>query len=166
MSTLDELLAEGREQRVYSGAAWSVGGPQGPTDRGWTGTRSWDGQPLDGNDLWDLASLTKPVVGIAVMALVERGALGLDDTIGTHLQEYRHSDKADLTVRQLLTHTSGIPGQVPLYRDHPTRAQLLKPYATCPSPRNRTHGSSTAPKASSSSASSQRQPLGSLCKIW
>lgn len=126
MSTLDELLAEGREQRVYSGAAWSVGGPQGPTDRGWTGTRSWDGQPLDGNDLWDLASLTKPVVGIAVMALVERGALGLDDTIGTHLQEYRHSDKADLTVRQLLTHTSGIPGQVPLYRDHPTRAQLLE----------------------------------------
>ncbi|MFD7677256.1 serine hydrolase domain-containing protein [Streptomyces sp. NPDC060187] len=126
MSTLDELLAEGREQHIYSGAAWSVGGPQGPTDRGWTGTRSWDGQPLDGDDLWDLASLTKPVVGIAVMALVERGALGLDDTIGTHLQEYRHSDKADLTVRQLLTHTSGIPGQVPLYRDHPTRAQLLE----------------------------------------
>lgn len=125
MSTLAELLAEGREQRVYSGAAWSVGGPEGPLDRGWTGTRSWDGPPLDGDDVWDLASVTKPVAGLVVMALVERGALGLDDTVGAHLPDYRGGDKAELTVRQLLTHTSGIPGQVPLYRDHPTRAALL-----------------------------------------
>ncbi|MFD9287532.1 serine hydrolase domain-containing protein [Streptomyces sp. NPDC060030] len=126
MSTLSDLLADGRARRVYSGAAWSVGGPQGPADRGWTGTRSWDGAPLDGSDLWDLASVTKPVVGIAVMALVESGALGLDDTVGTHLPDYRLGDKSGITVRQLLTHTSGIPGQVPLYRDHPTRASLLE----------------------------------------
>ncbi|MEU7405481.1 serine hydrolase domain-containing protein, partial [Streptomyces sp. NPDC044948] len=126
MSVLAELLAEGREQRVYSGAAWSVGDARGPRDRGWTGTRGWDGPPLDGDDLWDLASVTKPIAGLAVMALVERGTLGLDDTVGTHLPGYRGGDKEALTVRQLLTHTSGIPGQVPLYRDHPTRASLLE----------------------------------------
>lgn len=125
MSALAALLAAGREQRVHSAAAWSVGDAEGPLDRGWTGTRSWGGQPLDGSELWDLASVTKPIVGLAVMALVERGALTLDDTVGTHLPEYRGGDKDHLTVRQLLTHTSGIPGQVPLYRDHPTRARLL-----------------------------------------
>ncbi|MYS78015.1 serine hydrolase, partial [Streptomyces sp. SID5926] len=114
MSTPAELLTEGREQRIFSGAAWSVGGPQGPLDRGWTGTRRWDGPPLDGDDLWDLASVTKPIAGLVVMALVERGALGLDDTVGAYLPDYRDGDKAELTVRQLLTHTSGIPGQVPL----------------------------------------------------
>ncbi|WP_230534995.1 serine hydrolase domain-containing protein [Streptomyces sp. OUCMDZ-3434] len=126
MSALAELLAGARAQRVFSGAAWSVGDARGPLDRGWTGTRSWEGPPLDGADVWDLASVTKPVAGLVVMALVERGVLGLDSTIGAHLPEYRGGDKGELTVRQLLTHTSGIPGQVPLYRDHPTRDSLLE----------------------------------------
>ncbi|WP_328321718.1 serine hydrolase domain-containing protein [Streptomyces sp. NBC_00388] len=120
-----EVLAAGRERRVYSAAAWSVGTADGPLDRGWTGTRSWSGPALDGSELWDLASVTKPVAGLAVMALVDAGALALTDTVGTHLPEYRGGDKADLTLHHLLTHTSGMPGGVPLYRDHPTRAALL-----------------------------------------
>ncbi|WP_329372484.1 beta-lactamase family protein [Streptomyces sp. NBC_00669] len=126
MSSLRDLLAAGREREVYSAAAWSVGDAAGTRDRGWTGTRSWGGEPLDGTDLWDLASVTKPVVGLAVMALVDTGALRLADTIGDHLPEYRDGDKAELTVGQLLAHTSGIPGQVPLYREHPSRASLLE----------------------------------------
>ena len=125
MSALRDLLAEGRENRVYSGAAWSVGTADGPLDRGWTGSRSRHGADLDGADLWDLASVTKPVVGLAVMALAERGALGLGDRVGDHLPRFDRGDKAGLTVRQLLTHTSGLPGGVPLYRDHPTRPELL-----------------------------------------
>lgn len=126
MSSLAGLIGTGRERRVYSGAAWSVGDAQGPLDRGWSGTRSWGGPALDGSELWDLASVTKPIVSLAVMALVERGALTLEGTVGAYLPDYRGGDKADLTVRQLLTHTSGVPGQVPLYRDHPTRAALLE----------------------------------------
>ena len=76
MSTLADLLTQGRERRVYSGAAWSVGTADGPLDRGWTGTRSWGGNglddaPLDGAALWDLASVTKPIVGLAVLALID-----------------------------------------------------------------------------------------------
>ncbi|MDI5963041.1 serine hydrolase domain-containing protein [Streptantibioticus silvisoli] len=125
MSPLAELLAAGCERQVYSGAAWSVGTAHGPADRGWTGRRSRDGDALDGGELWDLASVTKPLVGLAVMRLAETGALTLDDTVGDHLSGYRDSDKATVTVRQLLTHTSGLRGGTPLYRDHPTRAALL-----------------------------------------
>ncbi|WP_327298325.1 serine hydrolase domain-containing protein [Streptomyces sp. NBC_01197] len=119
------LLAAGRERRVYSAAAWSVGTADGPLDRGWTGTRSWTGPGLDGGELWDLASVTKPVAGLAVMALADAGALALTDTVGAHLPEYRGGDKAHLTLHQLLTHTSGLPGRVPLYRESPTRRALL-----------------------------------------
>ncbi|MFE2378949.1 serine hydrolase domain-containing protein [Streptomyces sp. NPDC059398] len=120
-----QLLAAGRERGVYSGAAWSAGTADGPLDRGWTGTRSWTGPGLDGSELWDLASVTKPIAGLAVMALVDAGALALTDTVGAHLPGYRGGGKADLTLHQLMTHTSGLPGQVPLYRDNPTRAALL-----------------------------------------
>ncbi|MFJ8010397.1 serine hydrolase domain-containing protein [Streptomyces fagopyri] len=126
MSVLADILVAGRARRSYSGAAWSVGTGAGALDRGWTGTRAWDGPPLQGDEQWDLASVTKPIVGLAVMALVERGALDLSGVVGTYLPEYRGGDKADLTLAQLLTHTSGLPGQVPLYREHPTRAALLE----------------------------------------
>jgi CubicO group peptidase (beta-lactamase class C family) len=142
MSAPRPILERARERRVFSAAAWSVGTADGPLDRGWTGTLSWgflgpdgtrlDDSPVDGTELWDLASVTKPIVGLAVMALVERGALTLGDTVGGRLPDYRTSDKRVLTVEQLLTHTSGLPGQVPLFRDHPTRESLLASIAALP----------------------------------
>jgi CubicO group peptidase (beta-lactamase class C family) len=126
MSALADLLTAGRERSVYSAAAWSVGGAEETLDRGWIGTRSWGGRALDGSELWDLASVTKPIVGLAVMTLIDEGALRLTDTMGDHLPEYRGGDKENLTVQQLLTHTSGIPGRIPLYREHPTRVSLLE----------------------------------------
>ncbi|WP_308120913.1 MULTISPECIES: serine hydrolase domain-containing protein [Streptomyces] len=119
------ILDDGRARGLYSGAAWSLGDASGPYDRGWTGTRALDGPALDGQDLWDLASVTKPIVGLVVMALVDRGVLRLDDTVGHHLARYSDSPHAARTVAQLLDHTSGLPGGVPLYRDHPTRESLL-----------------------------------------
>ncbi|MFC8225637.1 serine hydrolase domain-containing protein [Streptomyces sp. NPDC057287] len=126
------LLAEGRARHLYSGAAWSVGSARGPADRGSLGTRSRYGAELDGTDLWDLASVTKPVVGLAVMALAERGALSLTATVGELLPRYRDTDKAGLTVTGLLAHTSGLPGGVPMYRDHGTRESLLAALGTLP----------------------------------
>ncbi|MFD3493043.1 serine hydrolase domain-containing protein [Streptomyces sp. NPDC058690] len=126
------LLEDGRARGLYSGATWSLGDTAGPYDRGWTGTRSLDGPALDGHDLWDLASVTKPMVGLVVMALVDRGVVGLDDTVGHHLTRYSNSPHAARTVAQLLDHTAGLPGGVPLYRDHPTRESLLTALGSLP----------------------------------
>ncbi|WP_026257307.1 serine hydrolase domain-containing protein [Actinopolymorpha alba] len=123
---LTELLTAAHEARVFSGAAWSVGTIQGPARRGILGTRAWGGEPVDDRTLWDLASLTKPIVGLAVMALLEQGRLSLTDPVAEHLPEYADTDKADITIWHLLTHTSGVPGGQPLYRDHPDRASLLE----------------------------------------
>ncbi len=66
--------------------------------------------------IYDLASLTKPLVtGLLCALYVERGLLELDAPLATYLPEFEREDKSALTVRQLLTHTSGLPAWRPLY---------------------------------------------------
>ncbi|WP_435848598.1 serine hydrolase domain-containing protein [Streptomyces javensis] len=123
---LAALLAAGRRAGIYSAAAWSVGTAVGRETHGHLGTRRWGGAELNGTELWDLASVTKPIVGLAALRLAETGALRLDDTVGAYLPEYRRvPGKADITVTQLLTHTSGLPGGTPLWRAHSDRDGLL-----------------------------------------
>lgn len=118
------VLTRARDRQVFSAAAWSHGDAAGPWSRGILGTVSWDGADADEDSHWDLASVTKPIVAMAVMSAVERGELSLQDTIGDLLPDYP-ADKGPITVRQLLTHTSGLPGQVPLFRWNPTADSLL-----------------------------------------
>ena len=131
---LGELLARARDERVFSAAAWSVGTADGVLSRGVLGTQWWDGPPAGETSRWDLASVTKPVVGIVVAALAERGVLSLDDPLPRHLPSYADTDKAAITVRQLLLHTSGLPGGTPLWRTHDTRSSLLEAIRTTPLP--------------------------------
>jgi CubicO group peptidase (beta-lactamase class C family) len=121
----EEILARARRDRTFSGAAWAYGGSAGVAASGTLGTLSWGGEPVDEDTLWDLASVTKPIAGLAVLALVEDGALTLDDTVAAHLPEYAGTDKAAITVFELLTHTSGLPGQEALWQRHVTRDDLL-----------------------------------------
>ena len=62
--------------------------------------------------LFRMASNTKPVIATAILQLVDQGRLGLDDTVGRHIPSWRQGPNAAVTVRQLLSHTSGlrIPG--------------------------------------------------------
>jgi CubicO group peptidase (beta-lactamase class C family) len=126
------ILARAHRDRTFSGAAWAYGGSAGTTASGTLGTLAWGGEPVRDDTLWDLASVTKPIAGLAVMALVESGALTLDDPVAAHLPEYAGTDKAELTVFELLTHTSGLPGQEPLWRRHVTREELLSALVRLP----------------------------------
>ncbi|BCJ28909.1 serine hydrolase domain-containing protein [Actinocatenispora sera] len=120
-----ELLTAAHRARIFSGAAWSVGDLDGPVRRGQLGTLSWGGPPVQPDTLWDWASVTKPVVALATLWLVERGALGLAETVGEHLPNHAGSELGPVTIEQLLTHTSGLPGRQPLWRQHRDRESLL-----------------------------------------
>jgi CubicO group peptidase (beta-lactamase class C family) len=66
--------------------------------------------------IYDLASLTKPIVtGFLCARLVQSGELTLDSSIANYLLEFDRPDKYAITVRQLLTHSSGLPAWRPLY---------------------------------------------------
>jgi CubicO group peptidase (beta-lactamase class C family) len=66
--------------------------------------------------IYDLASLTKPLItGLICARRVEAGELTLDSSVSNYLPEFERTDKQAITIRQLLTHTSGLPAWRPLY---------------------------------------------------
>lgn len=68
--------------------------------------------------VFDLASLTKPLATtLAVMRLVQDGALRLDEPLAALLPAFADTDKHSLTLAQLLSHTSGLPEYRPWYRE-------------------------------------------------
>ncbi|MEM9836009.1 MAG: serine hydrolase [Bacteroidota bacterium] len=76
------------------------------------GQQSLDGDdPLTTQSLFHMASVSKPFVATAAMQLVEANKLELDELLTTYLPYYKMADKRyrKITIRQLLTHTSGIP---------------------------------------------------------
>ena len=65
--------------------------------------------PMARETIFDLASLTKPLAtATAVMLLADEGALQLDDPVAKHLPSFAERDKDAVTVRHLLTHSSGL----------------------------------------------------------
>ena len=86
--------------------------------------------------IYDLASVSKLFTSIVVMQQVEAGRVDLDAPVARYLPEFsEHSaaspyDKSGVTVRQLLTHTSGFPAFLPLWRDHPDPASRLRAAVT------------------------------------
>ena len=60
-----------------------------------------------------LGSIAKPVTAAAVMLLVERGLVALDDCATLHLPEFRGGQRNHVRMRDLLRHTSGLPDMLP-----------------------------------------------------
>jgi uncharacterized protein YbbC (DUF1343 family)/CubicO group peptidase (beta-lactamase class C family) len=66
-------------------------------------------EPMTLDTIFDLASLTKVVATTtAVMQLVEQGKVRLNDPLAKYLPEFAQNGKEDITIRQLLTHYSGL----------------------------------------------------------
>ncbi len=82
---------------------------------------SADAPVPDERTLWDLASLTK-VVGMttAMMQLVEQDRVDLDAPVVRYLPEFVGGGKERVTIRHLLTHSSGLPAWRPLYKEATT----------------------------------------------
>ena len=77
--------------------------------------------------LFDLASLTKVVATTTtVLALVGRGRLELDDQAARYLSDFTALRGGRVTIRHLLTHTSGLPDTVKFYQHLSTREELLR----------------------------------------
>lgn len=85
-------------------------------------------QPMPRDALFRIASVTKPITATAVLLLQEQGKLSVDDPVEKHLPEFKgqmlvterkdglvtlKSPPRPITLRDLLTHTSGLPGSYP-----------------------------------------------------
>jgi CubicO group peptidase (beta-lactamase class C family) len=94
---------------------------------------SGDARPVTPATIFDLASLTK-VVGLttAAMMLVDSGQLDLDAPVQRYVPAFQGADKERVTIRHLLTHSSGLPAWRPLYREAATREEALALVDTTP----------------------------------
>ncbi len=120
LARVDDILARAIAGSVTPGAALAVGRHGRLVRLRGYGRTDWNpaAPPVTPATLYDLASLTK-VVGTttAVMRLVERGAIELDAPVARHLPEWGEGWKADVTVRDLLLHRSGLPPFRPFWRE-------------------------------------------------
>ncbi|MGW1047874.1 serine hydrolase domain-containing protein [Streptomyces sp. NPDC002521] len=85
---------------------------------------------------FDLASLTKLFTSVAAVQQIERGTLGMNARVGDYLPDFHAAAAHGITVRQLLTHTSGLRPELPLYDcpDDATRLSLLRAEAPTSTP--------------------------------
>src|SRR5438105_2505335 len=72
-----------------------------------------DAPPVTRETVFLIASVTKPIVCATVVMLAERGRLRLDDPVTEFVPEFGRNGKEAVTLRHMLTHTSGLPDMLP-----------------------------------------------------
>src|SRR5262245_1036553 len=116
--SITDYLTRRVEAGEITGAAWVVAGAEGLLDEGAVGKAVLTPESVAATTttIYDLASLTKPLV-TSMLFLRLRRQLGIeDDAVACRfLPEIDRMDKREITVRHLLTHTSGRPVWLPFY---------------------------------------------------
>ncbi len=97
-----------------AGAVTLVANKDGILHLGATGLANIEGRrPMQPDTLFWIASMTKPVTGVAILMLQDEGRLSVDDPVSKYLPEFAglrtpSGKPADITIAQLLSHTSGL----------------------------------------------------------
>jgi len=128
-SALDSAVKAGIREGVYPGAALVIGRRDSLLFARGYGHHTWSAQsPSVSADstLFDLASLTKVIATTtAIMVLVEEGRIALDTPVVRYLPRFRGGRKAEVRVRDLLAHTSGLPSYRPFFQMTKSRDSML-----------------------------------------
>jgi CubicO group peptidase (beta-lactamase class C family) len=127
LADVDSVLQRAILDRAFPGAAVAVGrGGVLPVLDG-HGYYTYEKTTLVQTDSqYDLASLTKVVATTtAAMLLVDRDRIALDDPVATYLPEFAQNGKDAVTVRQLLSHASGLKPYLEPDERGPTHAAVL-----------------------------------------
>lgn len=126
MKTIGSYLQRCVEEGAFPGASWQIGTRDSVMEAGTVGTLGCGLGPVQADSLYDLASVTKIIVTCALMRQFQEGLVRLNDPIGRFLPTYQNHPKGAITLLELLTHTSVIPGQLQLYRHAHSREDLLE----------------------------------------
>ncbi len=111
LAVVDKIIESAIREGTIPGAVLVVGHDGQVIYRKAYGERALEPrrEAMTVDTIFDVASLTKVIVTTtAVMQLVERGKVRLNDPVAKYLPEFAQNGKEDITVRQLLTHYSGL----------------------------------------------------------
>lgn len=80
--------------------------------------------PVSGNDLYDLASITKIAATVpSVMKLQENGLINIDKTLGDYLPELKGTNKESIIIREMLAHQAGLKSWIPFWTSTISRGE-------------------------------------------
>ena len=114
---VDRLVGEAIAQGKLPGCVVAIGNADGVLYEKAFGARALlpEREAMTVDTIFDVASLTKPVAtAMSMLVLAERGKVALDETAAHYVPEFRGHGKERITLRQLLTHVSGLPVETPL----------------------------------------------------
>jgi uncharacterized protein YbbC (DUF1343 family)/CubicO group peptidase (beta-lactamase class C family) len=129
LSVLDSIVRYAIREGQIPGAVLLVGHNGQVVYRKAFGNRSLEPrrEPMTVDTIFDIASLTKVVATTtAVMQLVEKGEVRLNDPVSKYIPEFAENGKEDITVRNLLTHYSGLRGDLDLVQPWQGRDAALR----------------------------------------
>ena len=117
--SLDQLIEHHIKEETFPGIEILFAqGPEILLHKTWGHQEVGSDKPMGLNTVFDIASLTKPVATTSlIMLLQEQGMLDLEEPVATFLSEFGNGAKSKITLRHLLTHTSGLPAWANLYED-------------------------------------------------
>ncbi len=78
------------------------------------------------NTIYDIASISKLFTSIAAMQLFEKRKFALDDPVAKYIPAFAENGKENVTIRQLMTHTSGFEAGIPVYKMGTSRKDRLE----------------------------------------
>jgi uncharacterized protein YbbC (DUF1343 family) len=126
---IDRLVAETLAEGKLPGCVVTIGRADGILYSKAFGSRALlpVTEPMTLDTIFDVASLTKPVATAAsLMVLADQGKIDLDQRAARYLPDLSSRDKGSITLRQLLTHVSGLPSEIPIGDFERGRAEAWK----------------------------------------
>jgi len=129
------LLRSGVHSRAFPGASIEIGRRETVLWRAAFGALSYDhdAPAVQSDTIFDLASLTKVMATTTLtMRAVDEGLLALDDRVADWIPEWNGSDRKDVTIHHLLSHSSGLTAYLPFFRDYTGRVEFQSAIATMP----------------------------------
>jgi CubicO group peptidase (beta-lactamase class C family) len=123
-SSIAPIVTKAIAEGVFPGAVIEAGRSDGALVRFMAGRQTYDaGSPaVDGDTIYDLASLTKVIGTAALMAgEVAAGRMRLNDRVRHWIESWTGEDRQTVTLRDLLEHASGLPGHRKYYESRQGR---------------------------------------------
>ena len=105
-----EAFAKNFDQGLERGASFSLVHEGRPVVDLWAGERNAAGDPWEEDTIVNVYSTTKAMTALTALLLVQRGEIDLDAPVASVWPEFAAAGKAEIEIRTLLSHTSGLAG--------------------------------------------------------
>lgn len=128
-SSIDRVMSQALDAHILPGAVIVVGHDGKIVFHKAYGERSLEPTrtPMTEDTIFDMASMTKILAtSTAAMELYQQGRFRLNDPVARYLPEFAANGKQDITIRQLMTHYSGLPPDVDLTQPWTSKEEGLR----------------------------------------